>query len=771
MDYVLECQTQDAAVFLAGDTRLRVQALSPHCLRVTETTRPEFLLKAEPMIEDAAPQPGAELRVQESAQGFALCAGMLTARLSHTGALSYEAEGIPLTREPKSDGRMLRPIDILRYRFDPDAPIVEQMSVDGARARAEGTPYVDRQGYQTRLNFVFTEEEALYGLGQHEEGVLNYRGGHQLLYQHNLKVSCPVLFSSRGWAILYNSAAAMTFHDDAFGSYLSSDADAEMDFFFLYGPEFDAIVAHLRHLTGRASMLPKWALGYVQSKEHYHTQQELVDIVREYRRLNVPLDVIVQDWYTWPEGLWGQKTVDKERYPDLRAAADEIHALHAHLMWSIWPNMSGDGPNRAEFLRAGLLLGNRSTYDAFDQQARAMYWGQANDGLFSQGVDAWWCDCTEPFEADWFGPSPMTPEDRMQFDVAEFKTYLDPASINAYSLYHSRGIYEGQRAAAPNRRVLNLTRSGFPGQQKYGTITWNGDTSARWDVMSRSIVDGLNFCLSGQPYWTMDVGGFFVKRWAQWFGRGEYEQGIDDPAYRELFVRWFQLGTFLPMLRAHGTDTPREIWRFGESGDPAYEAILAMIHLRMRLLPYLYSLVADAHFAHGTMLRMMAFDFRTDPVARTLADQFMLGRALMVCPVTGPGERGRRVYLPEGFWYDFWTGERLEGGRWIEVAAPIDSIPLFVPAGSILPLGPVVQYALQPTEEPLEIKVYPGRDAEFALYNDAGDGYDFEAGAYARVIYHWSEAKKALSEQREGDARYLPNTAINIVGGPFHDAE
>ncbi len=771
MAYRLVSQDENCALFQDGENRLRIQAQGGACVRVTQTTKPEFLLGCEPMLVRRDLPPEARLRVAREGDGYAIRLDAFSVLLSGGGALRYvRADGALLTREPDEGGRALRPIDILRHRFDPDAPLAEEIGVDGARARAQGTPYVDRRGYQTRLRFVFQPGEALYGLGQHEEGILNYRGKHQLLYQHNLKVSCPVLLSSRGWGILYNSCAAMTFHDDAFGSYLSGDADDELDFFFIYGPEFDGIVRWIRQLTGRARLLPKWAFGYVQSKERYQTQEELVEVVREHRRRKVPLDVIVQDWYTWPEGLWGQKTVDEARYPDLPAAAREIHDLNARLMWSIWPNMSGEGDNRRAFREAGLLLGNRSTYDAFSEAGRAMYWQQASEGLFQQGVDAWWCDCTEPFEADWYGTEPMTPEDRMQFDVAEFKKYIDPALVNAYSIHHAQGIFEGQRREAPDKRVLNLTRSGFPGQQRYGAVTWNGDTSARWDVMKKSIADGLNFCATGQPYWTMDVGGFFVKRWAQWFGRGGYEAGVDDPAYRELYLRWFQLGTFLPMLRAHGTDTPREIWRFGQPGDVVYDGILAMIELRMRLIPYLYSLCYAVCLHDDTMLRMLAFDFRADPAALGVDDQFMLGRALLVCPVTEPGAARRRVYLPDGaLWYDFWTERRWDGGQWIDAPAPVDRIPLFVRAGSILPLGPVKQYAMQPSDEPLEVRVYPGCDGAFTLFDDAGDGCD---PAHACIRFAWDDTAKRLRQTREGDARYLPrNLIVNIAGGNADDAE
>ena len=748
-----------------GGNRLRAAAYRDGCLRVTATRGKDFLLRDEPMIVS---KPSGSLNVREDEGDFTIASGALTARLdAGTGALCYAAGGEPLVREPDAGGRTLREIDIVKYRYDPGAPLTETVGVDGARVRAEGVPYTDRKGFQTRLNLVFSEGEVLYGLGQHEEGVLNHRGGHQFLYQHNLKVSCPVLMSSKGWGVLYNSCAAMTFHDDAFGSYLSGDADDEMDFFLFHGPSLDEMIRHLRALTGDAPIPPKWAFGFVQSKERYKDQDELVATAAEYRRRGIPLDVVVQDWYTWPEGLWGQKTADETRYPDIPKAAKALNDMDVKLMWSIWPNMSGDGENRREFREKGLLLGNRSTYDAFSPEGRAVYWRQADEGLFSKGIDAWWCDCTEPFEADWFGAEPMTPEDRMLFDTNEFKRYIDPAMVNAYSIYHSQGIWEGQRAKTLAKRVLNLTRSGFPGQQRYGAFVWNGDTSANWETLKKSIPDGLNFCLSGQPYWTQDAGAFFVKRWAQWFGRGEYEMGCEDPAYRELFLRWFQMCAFLPMLRAHGTDTPREVWRFGSPGEAVYDALVAAIELRMRLLPYVYSLAFSVRFHRDTMLRMLAFDFMADPTAREISDQFLLGRALMACPVTEPGAKIRRLYLPSGAdWYDFFTEERYSGGQWIDAEVGLDRIPVFVRAGSILPVGPVRQHALEESAEPVELRVYAGADGEFDLYDDAGDGYGYEKGAYGVTHLQWDDRESRLRREFSGDARYeIKNTTLRIIGG------
>ncbi len=743
--------------FEDGTDRLRVEAVREGCFRVTQTRNRDFLLQNEPVV--VRPQAEATARVTETDAEYVVSASRMTAKLSKaSGSLSFwNADGARIAGEREGDGRALREKDIVNYRYAEGAARTQRSGVDGARVTAEGEPYIDRKGFSYRLAIQFSLDEAIYGLGQHEERVLDHKRGRQYLYQHNLKISCPVLVSSRGWGTLLNTGSFAVYEGCGTYGVFTVDAADELDYFLFDGGSLDGCVAVLRDLTGDAPLPPKWAFGYLQSKERYATQQELLDVAAEYRRRNIPLDAVVQDWCSWPEGLWGQKSADPERYPDLKACADELHAMNCRLMWSIWPNMTGDGPDRLAFQKRNLLLGNLSTYDAFSGQARALYWEQMNEGLFRKGVDAWWCDCTEPFEADWKGEREPAPEERMRLNVSEFERYVDPARVNVYSLYHSQGVYEGQRKADEGKRVLVLTRSGFPGQQRYGTFVWNGDTSATWKQLADWIPNALNLCVTGIPYWTQDVGAFFVKKWAQWFGRGEYENGAQDEAYRELYLRWFQASAFLPMLRAHGTDTPREVWRFGAPGEPYYDALVRMIELRMRLVPYLYSLAADVTFRRGTMLRMLAFDFPQDQTALEMMDEFLLGHALLVCPVLEKGARSRKVYLPEGAdWYDFHTGACLRGGRWIEAAAPLSDIPLFVRAGSILPLGPVKQYVSQESDRPLVLRVYPGADGDFTLYDDAGDGYGYERGEYGLLRLHWDDRERRLTQRTEGDARFLP---------------
>jgi alpha-D-xyloside xylohydrolase len=528
-------------------------------------------------------------------------------------------------------------------------------------------------------------------------------------------------------------------------------------------------------------MLPRWAFGYLQSKERYASQAELIEIVGEYRKRGIPLDCIVQDWKSWPNELWGQKTLDPARFPDPQKMTDELHHMHARLMISIWPIMNPGGDNWREMREGGFLLGNQATYDAFQEKARELYWTQANEGLFAYGIDAWWCDCTEPFQADWMGRFKPEPEERLRINTEEAKRYLDPEFISAYSLLHSQGMYEGQRRTGSDKRVVNLTRSAYAGQQRYSTITWSGDVSATWDTLHRQIADGLNFCVTGLPYWTTDIGAFFVKNDpALWFWNGDYDQGVEDMGYRELYVRWFQYAAFLPMFRAHGTDTPREIWRFGSPGEPMYEALVRVLRLRYRLLPYIYSLAGQTTHEDYTLLRALPFDFRADPATYDVADQYMFGPAFLVNPVTTPMyfrakstalegvPKTRTVYLPAGAdWYDFWTGRRYAGGQTMDVDAPLDIIPLFVRSGSIVPIGPDVTYADEQPNALLELRIYPGQDGSFTLYDDEGDNYHYEQGQFATIRLSWDEAARRLTlHDRQGSYPGMPaSREFRIVMG------
>lgn len=431
-----------------------------------------------------------------------------------------------------------------------------------------------------------------------------------------------------------------------------------------------------------------------------------------------------------------------------------------------------------EFLESGHMLHDLATYDAFSEEARAMYWRQAEEGLFSQGFDSWWCDSTEPFSGpDWGGEVKREPWERFMLVGNEHKQYIDPARANTYALYHARGIYENQRKTTEEKRVLNLTRSGYAASQRYGTMLWSGDIAASWDTLRRQIVEGLNFAMSGMPYWTLDIGAFFVvgSAWQKrgcgcntdpapkWFWAGGYNDGVDDLGYRELYVRWLEFGVFLPMFRSHGTDTPREIWHFGKPGEPFYDAIEKNIRLRYRLLPYIYSLAGAVHLWGGTMMRSLLFDFAADKNTWGIKDEYLFGPSLLVCPVTEPmyyesgsrplkREKQRDCYLPAGCgWVDFWSGEYHEGGCTVSAKTPLERIPLYVRAGSVIPETEDLTYTGQLPDRVITLHIYPGADGGFTLYEDEGDNYNYEKGAYSLIPLSWCEKNKTLTiGERQG---------------------
>lgn len=722
-----------------------------------------------------APAGGVGYEVQETPQTIIFLTSAVEIQVQkETAALAYfDRQGRLLAREPARGGKTLIPVEVLRSVVDETTGGAGVQSVDGLRGQGGAVKQiVARKAFHTTLELVWSEGEALYGLGSHEEGFMNQRGTHQDLYQHNLKAVVPMLVSTQGYGILVDCYSLMTFHDDEQGSAIWCDMQDALDFYFLYGPEFDQIIQGFRSLTGKVPMLPRWAFGYLQSKERYMSQEELLAIVKAYRQRHIPLDGILLDWQSWPGDLWGQKSLDPERFPQPQALLEELHHLQARLIVSIWPKMTNHGPNHQEMLDQGFLLGDQMTYNAFDEQARALYWKQTNDGLFSLGVDGWWCDCTEPFEADWHGRIKPEPEERRQINTEEAKKYLDPQFINAYSLQHSRGIYEGQRSTTASKRVVNITRSAYAGQQRYGTITWSGDISANWPTLKHQIAAVVNFCVTGLPYWSADIGAFFVaKKEELWFWDGAFNEGCADLGYREFYVRFFQYGTFLPLFRSHGTDTPREVWRFGEPGSPFYETLVKFLRLRYHLLPYLYSLTGRVTQEDYTMLRALAFDFRHDPQVYNVADQYLFGPAFLVNPVTepmyyAPGSqpiplhpKTRLVYLPAGSdWYDFWTGVRFSGAQTLEVAAPLEMLPLFVRAGSIVPFGPDIQSTAEVDgQAPLLLRIYPGQDGHFTLYEDEGDTYHYENGAFATIAMDWNDTeKRLLLGKRQGGYAGMP---------------
>jgi alpha-D-xyloside xylohydrolase len=545
-----------------------------------------------------------------------------------------------------------------------------------------------------------------------------------------------------------------------------AEAGKAVDYYFIQGPEPDDVVAGYRKLTGGVPMFSKWAWGFWQSKERYQNQQELIDVVNRYRTDGVPLDGIVQDWHWWPDlddsttppsHGWGSHEFDASRFSNFPSAVSTIHAAHARVLISVWPwfqRTSGGTliPNGKALDDIGAILpfpgntwaGNMSWYDPYGQAARELYWQQVSNGVFSTGIDGFWLDSTEPVAGGDEGR------------IREYNTLGGPGYevANAYPLMQSAAVYEGQRASTSDKRVFILTRSAYAGQQRNGSVVWSGDIDAEWSVFRKQIPAGLNFSISGIPYWNTDIGGFWINR-AGFSGPG-------SAPYDELFTRWYQFGAFCPMFRVHGSDYAKEYWRF----PAATQTILKNYdRLRYHLIPYIYSVSHMVTADNYTMMRPLVMDFRNDLDALTISDQYLFGPALMPCPVVESNATSRSVYLPSGaIWYDFWTGNTQTGGQTVVASAPIEKMPLYVRAGSILPYGPEIQYATA-TNDPTELRVYPGADGTFTLYEDENDGYDYENGVSSAIHFSWDESEQTLTiAQREGTfPGMLENRTFKIV--------
>jgi alpha-D-xyloside xylohydrolase len=532
---------------------------------------------------------------------------------------------------------------------------------------------------------------------------------------------------------------------------LWSEVADGIDYTFVYGPKLDDVLAGYRALTGRASLMPIWSLGLWQSRQRYETARQSLDVLAEYRRRGIAIDSIVQDWFYWRKPDWGSHAFDPERFPDPQTWVDAIHnQYHARVMISVWGKFYPGNPNYDALQRRGFLyqpllwegvkdwVGFPYTdYDAFNPEARKLFWEQVRDALFTKKFDAWWMDATEPDISS--PPSLEKQKARMNPTAAGTGARV----LNAYALQNSRGVYEGQRSAAPDQRVFILTRSGFAGLQRYASATWSGDIPSTWESMRRQIAAGLGYSISGVPYWSMDIGGFTAP--PRFLAKKLSGDALDE--WCELNARWFQFGAFVPLVRLHGESQLREPWAFGGDQHPAFQAIVSANRLRYRLLPYLYSLAGAVTHDGTTFMRPLVMDFPADASARSVVDEYLFGPALLVAPVTEYKARQRPVYLPDapGGWHEFWTGAHLTGGRTVDAAAPYDRIPLFVRAGSIVPLGPDLQYTTEKPADPVTLHVFTGADGAFGLYEDDGLTYGYERGAFARIPLSWNEATRTVT--------------------------
>src|ERR1700761_7261928 len=577
---------------------------------------------------------------------------------------------------------------------------------------------------------IYGSEEAFYGLGQHQAGVWNYRGESVDISQDNTNIAVPMFLSTNGYAIFWNNTSAGRWNNRFIHYlFLSSGVADSVDYYFFYGPDFDKIIAAYRELTGAAPLYGKWAYGFWQSKNKYSSQQQLLGIAAKYRQLQIPIDNIVQDWFWWT--LTGEFKFNS-KYPDPPAMIRQLHEDHFHLMISVWPffdpgsetynEMDHRGYFIARTAVAGFHPKGAALYDASNPDARKYYWSLIDNALFKIGADAWWMDTTEP-----------ETEGREENILLDHRIWAGNGArfANIYPLLTTAGVYQGQRAETDQKRVFILSRSAFAGIQRNAVTAWSGDILSDFETYKRQIPAGLNFELSGIPYWTTDIGGFVLGH-------------PEDPKYRELFVRWFQYGAFCPIFRVHGTRTPdqNELWSYG----PDAESILTSFdRLRYRLMPYIYSVAWMITSQAYTPMRPLVMDFRNDPKAQNIGDQFLFGPSILVNPVTEQGATARQLYLPKAKWYDFWTGAASNGPIVIDAPAPLSRIPLYVRAGSIVPMGPDLQYAEQKPADPIELRIYPGADADFSLYEDDNNTYAYEHGAFATIPIHWNDAAHTLT--------------------------
>ena len=642
---------------------------------------------------------------------------------------------------------------------------------------------------KVRQTFTLDKDEAVYGLGTIQNGKMNRRGEHKRMEQSNLEDFQNVLQSIKGWGIYWENYSPTQFDDDANGMSFTSEVGEGIDYYFMYGGSADGVIAQMRHLSGDVPMFPLWTYGFWQSKERYKTATETEGIVDQYRALQVPLDGIIQDWQYWGSNyLWNAMDFLSEDFANGPQMIQNVHAKHAHFMISIWASFGPQTQQFRELNEKGLLLpietwpqsgishiwpprmdypSGVKVYDAFSPVARDIYWKYLKT-LYDYGTDAWWMDSTDP---DFFNPRESDYEHPVYGGTWR-------SLRNAFPLETVRGIYQSQRRDYPNspKRVFIMTRSSYAGQQHYGSNMWSGDVASSWDMLRKQVPAGLSFSLTGNPNFNTDIGGFFCNAYNT-KGPGSAPQ---NPQYQELYVRWMQYGLFTPVFRSHGADAPREIWQFGKKGEPVYDAIEKMIRLRYRLIPYLYSTAWQVTSNNESYIRPLFSDFAADNRVWDMTDEMMFGRSILAAPIVNPLYTEEQIikedamtgwdrnnvkmkenknedvdwsqsktvtkYLPQGTdWYDFWTNTRMKGGQSVTIQATLDQVPMYVRAGSILPLGPEMQYVGEKPWDNLELRVYPGADGSFVLYEDEGDNYNYEKGIYSTITFQWNDKSKILT--------------------------
>jgi alpha-D-xyloside xylohydrolase len=871
----LSACSQNTVVVRCDNGAVRLQVISPEIIRVSVSPDGKFHDRKSLVV---LPQQGCkDFRLSKEAGKEVLSTSALIVEVTKAdGTLQFfKADGTPLALDGRSS-------------FEP-------LEVEGKKA------------WSTTVTYASADDEAFYGLGQHQAGEFNHKGLREELYQYNTKISVPMVVSNKGYGLLFDAyslsrwgsaqpykqlgevfdldltgtycpakgeplvqkedslfyenewairnlpqmplmGAKVTYEGtltaretgdyhfiqyyagfqsttvdgvevmsrrwrpawnpnsykftvhleagqptpvkiewepDGDVSYIGlrvapletpeqgsrltfwSEFEPQADYYFIAGGNYDGVIKGYRQLTGKAQVMPKWALGFWQSRERYSTQEDLVGTLAEFRRRHIPVDNIVQDWQYWPDDQWGSHAFEASRYPDPEKMLDDVHAMHGRFMISVWPKFYTNTEHYKELKKAGYAythaeedslvdwLGyKQSFYDAYAAGGRKMFWDQMDESLYSKygkKIDAWWMDASEPNLRD------CLPMDYLKWLLTPNALGSSTEYLNAYALVNAQAIYEGQRSVDPDKRVFLLTRNGFSGLQRYSTASWSGDIGTSWTDMRMQMAAGLNYSMSGIPFWGMDIGGFSVM--------SKFYNPENADEWQELQTRWHQFGTFVPLFRTHGQWPRRELWNIAPEGSPAYESILWYMQLRYRLMPYLYSLAGAVHFEDATLMRGLPMDYPDDPEVRDLSDQWMLGPALMACPVYEYGARERSVYFPEGGWYDFYTGKYIEGGQRLTVAAPYERMPLYVRAGSILPIGPALEWTGEDVPDHVTFLVYAGKNAEFTFYEDDGVSYGYEKGEYSTIHARWEDNARIFTlDGREGSFPGMLKTRTFCVG-------
>ncbi len=742
---------QQALQQQVADTEIKAEFYTPTIVRVTKTPIGRNYTPKN-LVVTAKPQD-----VTVSRKGNSMSSSSLTVKMdARTGALTFTtANGKTLLREKT-------------FSF---------------AKRNEGH---DADAYRVNQTFTLDKDEAIYGLGTIQNGKMNRRGEHKRMEQSNLEDFQNVLQSIKGWGIYWDNYSPTQFDDDNSGMSFTSEVGEAVDYYFMYGGSADGVIAEMRHLSGDVPMFPLWTYGFWQSKERYKSPAEVVGVVDRHRKLQVPLDGIIQDWQYWGSNyLWNAMDFLAEEYANGKKMIKDVHERNAHFMISIWASFGPQTQQFRELSEKGLLMpfetwpqsglshiwppvmkypSGVKVYDAFSTEARNIYWKYLKT-LFDYGTDGWWMDSTDP---DFFNPR--------ESDYDHQVTGGTWRSLrNAFPLETVRGVYQAQRKESSAKRVFIMTRSAFAGQQHYGSNMWSGDVASSWDMLRKQVPAGLSYSLTGNPNFNTDIGGFFCGSYNT-KGPGSAPQ---NPQYQELYVRWMQYGLFCPIFRSHGADAPREIWQFGEKGEPVYDAIERTIRLRYRLIPYLYSIAWQVTSNNESYLRPLFSDFANDRRVWDTTDEFMFGRSILAAPIVEAQYTAEAVvkedamsgwdkkeahdsgnlakvdfkaqktatkYLPSGAeWYDFWTGKRFKGGQKVTLQTQLDRVPMFVRAGSILPLGPEMQYTGEKSWDNLEIRIYPGADGTFVLYEDEGDNYNYEKGVFATIAFQWNNKSQTLT--------------------------